>query len=312
MKSNICERLQNPGNEGNVKKMHQEKHKKALKCLSQRTVALKISYNGEGYSGVSPQNGRKTIGGNLEYALKATGLGEKLVYAGRTDSGVSAINMVASGVVISRVLEPNRSYVITKDDHKEYKYDIMLNNYLPSDIRVIGWAPVPDTFNARFTCIQRQYRYYFHKEGLDINEMNQAASRIKDINNFYYFSKHSDKNARYERKLDECRIIDDGDIYYLDIKARAFLHNMVRKIVWAVQKSGKGEEYDIQRIGTSEPYPLVFCGAVYPYELSFINNLRCCSELRYRMERDQINYKISRDRLEHLANELSKEVRSDR
>ncbi|KAG5859069.1 tRNA pseudouridine synthase [Encephalitozoon hellem] len=310
MESDIGGSPLNLGDGEGVGKNGRGKHKRALKCLSQRTVALKISYDGQGYSGLSPQNGKETIGGNLEYALKATGLGEKLVYAGRTDAGVSAINMIASCVVISRVLEPNRSYSITEDDYREYKYDIMLNNHLPSDIRVIGWAPVPDTFNARFTCVQRQYRYYFHKEGLDIDEMNEAASRIKRMENFYYFSKHSDENARYERRLDECRVVDDGDMYYLDIRARAFLHNMVRKIVWAIQKSGRGEAYDIQRIGTSEPHPLVFCGAAYPHELSFISNLRCFSEFRYKMERDQINYKISRYRLEHLTDELSKETGS--
>ncbi|CAD26071.1 tRNA PSEUDOURIDINE SYNTHASE A [Encephalitozoon cuniculi GB-M1] len=296
---------------GGMERSRRQKHRGALKCISKRTIALKISYDGRRYSGVSPQSGRETIGGYLEYALKSTRLGEKLVYAGRTDAGVSAIGMIASGVLTSRIEMPNRSYAVAEDDYKEYKYDVMLNNHLPPDIRVVGWAPVPDTFSARFTCIQRQYRYYFHKKGLDIDRMSKAASEIKGMSSFYCFSKHSDKNARYERTLDECRVVDDGDLYYLDIRARAFLHNMVRKIVWAIKKSGRGESYDVQRIGTSEPYPLVFCNAVYPHELSFITNHRCSEEFRHKLESDQISCKISKIRVEHLDNGFAKEARHE-
>ncbi|ADM12649.1 tRNA pseudouridine synthase A [Encephalitozoon intestinalis ATCC 50506] len=308
MKSGVCENLEDLDAE-NTERRSKEKQRKTFQCLSRRTVALRISYDGRRYSGMAPQSGKETVGGHLENALKFTGLGEKLVYAGRTDAGVSAISMVVSGVFISRIEMPNRSYVVTESDYKEYKYDMILNSHLPSDIRVIGWAPVPDTFSARFTCIQRQYRYYFHKEDLDADRMREMASRIKKMENFYYFSKHSDKNARYERKLDECRIVDEGDVYYLDIRARAFLHNMVRKIVWAIQKAGKGETYDAERVGTSEPDPLVFCGAIYPHELCFINNPRCHEEFRRQMENDQISYKISQARLESLRNELCKETK---
>lgn len=300
------ESLQGSGEKTGVE-MSRRRDGRALKYVSKRTVALKISYDGRGYSGIAVQCGRETVGGHLECALRSSGLGERLVYAGRTDAGVSAINMIASGVLISRVERPNKGYELTEDDYREYRYDMMLNTYLPAGIRVVGWAPVPDTFSARFTCTQRLYRYYFGKDGLDPSRMDKAASRIREMRNFYYFSKHSDENARYERTLDECRVVDDGDLYYLDIRARAFLHNMVRKIVWAIQKEGRGEEYNIQRIGTAEPHSLVFCGAVYPDKLSFINSRRCSEEFRGQLESTRIECKMAALRLGCLDGDIKEE-----
>ncbi|KAH9410692.1 hypothetical protein HK407_12g18240 [Ordospora pajunii] len=276
MKSDYYEYLQRLGKDELIEILYQPRtHKKAFPGVCMRMIALKISYDGRRYSGVARQFGKQTIDGYLLNALEITGLGSKLVYAGRTDAGVSAVGMIASVQVVSRIADPSRSYVLGDEDHKEYRYDLILNSYLPEDIRVIGWAPVPDDFSARFTCIQRQYRYYFHKDGLDMCKMQDSAHRIKGMTNFYYLCKHSDKNALYERSIDECRIVDDGDMYYLDIKARAFLHNMVRKIMWVVLKDGRGEAYDEKRIGVEEPYPLVFCNAIYPEELQFIVDPRC-------------------------------------
>lgn len=272
--------------------------RRVFECVSRRTIALRISYNGRDYSGTAPQSGKNTVGGHLLSALETTGLGDCPVYAGRTDAGVSGINMVVSIRAISRLPVPNKSYELQEDDHREYRYDLILNDYLPSDIRVTGWAPVPDDFSARFSCVQRQYRHYFHKEGLDLGRMNDAAAMIGKMTNFYHLSKHSNKNARYERTLDECRIVDDGDMYYLDIRARSFLHNMVRKIVWVVQSVGRGGELSLEKVGVAEPYALVFSGAVYPCRLNFVGNHRDREMFRRQLDADHVAYKISRLRLE--------------
>ncbi|KAM0671811.1 tRNA pseudouridine synthase domain-containing protein [Ordospora colligata] len=279
-------------------------HKKTFTGICMRMVALKISYDGRKYSGVARQFGKQTIDGYISNALEITGLGSKLVYAGRTDAGVSAVGMIASVHVVSRIANPSRGYTLGDEDHKEYRYDLILNTYLPEDIRVIGWAPVPDDFSARFTCIQRQYRYYFHKDSLDLSKMQDSTHRIKGMTNFYYFCKHSDKNALYERTIDECRIIDDGDMYYLDIKARAFLHNMVRKIIWAILKDGRGEAYDEKRIGLEEPYPLVFYNAIYPEELQFIMDQRCNMLFDQQIRDARIRCKIAKLRFEHSCQGL--------
>lgn len=44
----------------------------------------------------------------------------------------------------------------------------MLNTNLPEDIRVLDWAPVGSEFNARFSCLQRVYKYFFPRGSLDL------------------------------------------------------------------------------------------------------------------------------------------------
>jgi tRNA pseudouridine38/39 synthase len=270
----------------------------SFEAVSTRKIAIRISYDGKSYSGVAAQRDRKTISGCILNALEMTGLGHNLTFAGRTDTGVSAINMVGSLTVISRLPKPNGSYGLVDEDMREYRYDLILNSYLPLDIRITGWAPVPEDFSARFTCIQRRYRYYFHKEDLDLEKMDAAAAKIRETRNFYELSKHSDKNARYERTLDECKIVDDGDMFYLDIRARAFLHNMVRKIMWVLLKAGRGEGYSMERVGIAEPYSLVFCGASYPQRLNFVGNHLDRDVFCRQLKADHIRYKMSRLRLE--------------
>ena len=50
----------------------------------------------------------------------------------------------------------------------ELPYVRMLNQNLPDDIRVLSWAPVGPGFSARFSCLQRVYKYFFPRGTLDI------------------------------------------------------------------------------------------------------------------------------------------------
>ena len=43
-----------------------------------------------------------------------------------------------------------------------------LNRALPADIRVVGWCPVPEGFSARFSCLRREYLYFFVRHRLDV------------------------------------------------------------------------------------------------------------------------------------------------
>lgn len=264
---------------------------------STRTIALCISYDGRFYSGVAPQKGKSTVGEHIESILEATGLGGKLTWAGRTDAGVSAVNMVASLKIGSRLSDPNKTYNITEADYNEYRYDMILNSHLPRSIRIVGWAPVPDDFNARFSCIQGCYRYYFNPAGLDLNRMKESVDKIYKMDNFYNLSKHSDKNARYNRTIDELEIVHEEGLCYLSVKARAFLHNMIRKIFWVVRHTGEGCAFSLDNVGLAPPDPLVFCGAIYPKPLNFIKNNRTPIDFQDACDHQEIQAKIARLRL---------------
>lgn len=54
------------------------------------------------------------------------------------------------------LLQPN-----VRQDDRELAYLASLNRLLPSTIRILGWAPVRPSFNARFDCRYRHYKYFF-------------------------------------------------------------------------------------------------------------------------------------------------------
>lgn len=304
MKNNYYEYLKSLDKDKLIRMIYTPKNKPInFEKVSERTIAIRISYEGKNYSGTALQINKNTVAGNIINALNITGIGGNLVFAGRTDTGVSAINMIASLKVISRVSSPNFTYSLCQDDYNEYRYDLILNNYLPKDIRITGWAPVPESFSARFTCIQRQYRYYFCNDCLDLEEMKKAVKIIGGMTNFYDLCKHSD-NARYNRNIDECEIVEEGDICYLSIKARGFLHNMVRKIMWVVFKAGRGQGFSLERVGIADPDPLVFCGAKYPTTLEFIGNHLDEKLFKENWKRKKIEYTIAELRYNNYSKDI--------
>ncbi|KAM5345743.1 hypothetical protein ACJ41O_011604 [Fusarium nematophilum] len=149
---------------------------------------------------------------------------------GRTDRGVSAFGQVVGLRVRSnrplpkkrqRVSEAGDAMVI--DDGKlgenaeeedeieisssssfdpvkdELQYPRILNRILSPDIRVLAWCPSPPPdFSARFSCRERQYRYFFTQPAftpspsadgatngwLDVEAMRDAAKRYEGEHDF--------------------------------------------------------------------------------------------------------------------------------
>lgn len=104
---------------------------------------------------------------------------------GRTDKGVSAFGQVVGIRVrssrprrkkatrISNTAEMSEDLSndeghhdepdqIWDDVRDELPYITLLNTVLPSSIRILAWAPHPPVgFDARFFCLERQYKYFF-------------------------------------------------------------------------------------------------------------------------------------------------------
>ena len=106
---------------------------------------------------------------------------------GRTDKGVSALGQVIAldlrtnllegpGV---RVQEGSIAHTRKGDTEKELPYMVILNRNLPDDIRVLSWTPVDPDFSARFSCVQRTYKYFFPK-----GDMNLEVWERKMLLNF--------------------------------------------------------------------------------------------------------------------------------
>ena len=115
-------------------------------------------------------------------------------------------------------LEPSQEPPPFHDVDDEIPYPQALNRVLPPDIRVYAWCPnPPPDFSARFSCRERQYRYFFTqpafaptpghagllrgppvrskggerlREGwLDIGAMQQAAAKFVGLHDFRNFCK---------------------------------------------------------------------------------------------------------------------------
>ena len=69
------------------------------------------------------------------------------------------------------------------DKTSELPYMVMLNNGLPGDIKVVAWATVDSSFSARFSCLQRTYKYFFPlgEMNLDVRQWRVVSTEFKDF-----------------------------------------------------------------------------------------------------------------------------------
>ncbi|KFY14904.1 hypothetical protein V492_02333 [Pseudogymnoascus sp. VKM F-4246] len=119
----------------------------------------------------------------------------------------------------------------------ELPYCHLLNRLLPPDIRILAWCPAPPLgFSARFSCKERQYKYFFTqpaflpapenpnltrankytdvKEGwLDIDAMREAASYFVGSHDFRNFCKidGSKQITNFERTMFFADILEVDD-----------------------------------------------------------------------------------------------------
>ncbi|KCZ75645.1 tRNA pseudouridine(38-40) synthase [Anncaliia algerae PRA109] len=239
-----------------------------------KNIALRFSYDGSKYQGLASQKTNNTIDYQLKQALLKCKLADpevKITYAGRTDAGVSASNMVAS-------LE-----IYALKGERIFNYDTMLNSKLPMEIRITGYSFVEKDFSARFSCKKRSYKYFFLKNNLNIQKMIEASEYFLQQKNFKYFCKgHKEKEEKYFiRPIQSIKFIEK-DICEMEITSISFLHNMVRKVFFVLELVGKGDVQinelylyfnGIRPVGTAKPEFLLFINAEYD-NITFINNLK--------------------------------------
>lgn len=154
--------------------------------------ALTLSYDGNGFCGWQLQPSEPSVQEALQQAL-TTLLGRETAVtgAGRTDTGVHALNYVAHFDCAGPIQYESKDFL--------YK----LNAILPPGIAVSALVPVADDFHARFDARRRTYLYFihFHKDpfvmryswhckfGLDVKKMNEACRHLLGTHDFSCFEK---------------------------------------------------------------------------------------------------------------------------
>lgn len=219
---------------------------------------IKLSFDGSGFSGWQKQANADSVQGELSKALSLLcGAGTEVTGAGRTDTGVNAVNYVAHFDTETPVGDA---------EHLRYK----LNAILPKEVAVHEIFPASDDFHARFSAVSRQYRYFVHRpkdpfiekfsyrcrRPLDTKAMNDAAALLLGEHDFSCFEKTGSDNATsvctvFEARWEEyvpghAEIMgyprSEGDYLVFTIRANRFLRNMVRAIVGTLLEIGLGRK----------------------------------------------------------------------
>lgn len=207
-------------------------------------MALGVAYDGSHWNGWQTQPHRNTVQDTLQAALsRFVAQPVSVTCAGRTDTGVHALSQVVHlDVNVSRRLE---SWVRG------------VNALLPASIAVQWACAVPDTFHARFSAMSRTYVYvvrntrvrspildarvgWVHQE-IQLEPMRQAAEKLLGEHDFSAFRSSQCQAHSPVRTLSALNISRQGEFFFFQFQANAFLHHMVRNIMGTLLYVGRGK-----------------------------------------------------------------------
>lgn len=243
-------------------------------------ITLGLEYDGTDYYGWQCQdNHLNTLQRAVEKALSAVANHPvSVVCAGRTDRGVHAFGQVVHfDSKASRTLD---NWVMGGNAH------------LP-DAVVVRWAKrVDDTFHARYSALARRYCYviYNHpvrssilrhkttwwRKPLDEKLMQTAANYWLGEHDFTSFRSINCQAKTALRTVHQLKVTRKQDFIFIEVKANAFLHHMVRNFAGMLIAIGEGKQppewakavllaRDRKQAGiTAPPAGLYLTGVEYP------------------------------------------------
>lgn len=305
---------------------------------SRRHIFLKFIYLGWDYHGlVVQETTTQTVEDYLFEALLKTRLIEQRATSnynrcGRTDRGVSAFSQVISITVRSK----QSANVDCLSSTDELNYVQMLNGVLPSSIRCIAWAPVPDGKSARFDCSSRAYRYYFPRANLDLNRIQQAANDLIGTHDYRSFCKIDITNSEptFIRRIDRITVepFDHDDhsrnpgyqMCELLVHGSGFLWHQIRCIVAILLLIGQGKEeislikslLDIEKYPRTPNYQIASELPLVLFDCQFDDINWICDENSLRLtichlQRHWSSFQIRATMIRSMLNQLENQLTSD-
>lgn len=212
---------------------------------------LNIEYDGTGYSGWQKQANAVSIQETIEQAIhKLSNLQVTLHCAGRTDTGVHAIEQVAhfdmekhfenhvlkralnhflkeKNIVISAVFcfaDPNQFHARFSTKARSYTYKILNRNY-------------PLTFQKNL--------YWWVKKPLNVKNMAKASQLLLGTHDFSSFRATGCQASSPRRTINTITIYSKHEEVILEITAKSFLYHQVRNIMGSLVLVGLGK-WDIE------------------------------------------------------------------
>lgn len=209
-----------------------------------KNIALTLSYCGTNYHGWQRQDGFPTIQGTLENIIaRQTKENVTLSGCGRTDKGVHAKTYCAN-FKSNTTIPPDR-------------IPLAFNAVLPKDIVVTKAEIVPDDFDARFSCVAKEYTYVFYNytfpspfdehrafhiiKPLDIEKMQQGALHFVGKQDFAAVKNEGTPVSSTVRTIYYCNVRREGKYVFMSVCADGFLYNMVRNIAGCLWYVGHGK-----------------------------------------------------------------------
>jgi len=225
---------------------------------------LCLSYDGSSFCGWQIQPSSPSVQACLEGTLsRLLNRPVAVTGAGRTDTGVHAVNYVAHFDWDGPLPFEASDFI--------YK----LNAMLPHGVAILSVSPVADDLHARFSARRREYTYFIHRQKdpflrsyswlcgypvLDFEAMNAACQYLLGTHDFSCFEKTGGDN-----KTSICTVFEahwepytpshiqimspeagstlpaSGNYWYFRIAADRFLRNMVRATVGSLIEVGRGK-----------------------------------------------------------------------
>jgi len=206
---------------------------------------ITIEYDGTKISGWQRQVNSSSVQQFIEDAIENFSQERVTIHgAGRTDSGVHALAQVAH-FDLKKTFPP---FVVLR----------AINYFLrPNRIVITDCVEIEESFHARFSAKKRHYRYmilnrkaestldsdrcWHVREELNIEKMQQAANNLIGDHDFTSFRAMRCQALSPLKTIDEIKIYKEEEKIIITIKAKSFLHHMVRNIVGTLVPIGLGK-----------------------------------------------------------------------
>ncbi|HBK27714.1 MAG TPA: tRNA pseudouridine(38-40) synthase TruA [Dialister sp.] len=208
-----------------------------------RNIWITVSYEGTNYGGFQRQDNRMTVQEMLENCLLTLTKQKTTIYfVARTDAGVHAYGQECTFYTESSI--PGDRFMHA------------MNVLLPPDIRVRQSRDMDEDFSVRRGNFGKTYGYlltenrqaspflkrYIWRTGkkLDLQKMEAVARVLEGTHDFTSFRGNNSVPSDPVRKINEIRIVQEGELYRIYVTGEGFLYHMVRNIAGALVDAGIG------------------------------------------------------------------------
>ena len=215
-------------------------------------IALVIQYDGSGFRGWQNQKDSITVQGTLEEKI-----GEldpikpvKVIAAGRTDSGVHALEQSAHFDTSAKIKDSNK--FLKSINHFLSRYGISILDLKKREL----------TFHARYSAKARIYKYVIlnRRSGsvlknkrcwhiikkLNLAMMKKGAKKLIGTKDFSTFRSSSCSAKSPVKTIKSIKFLTKKDIIEIEIKAQSFLQNQVRSMVGCLKYVGE-DKWSIEK-----------------------------------------------------------------